>query len=68
MGKNRAPAIKKPHIACEKQVKMCVSHAKKQAHPSTYPISAPILFLRTKRSAVPQTSAKHDLALRVTIP
>lgn len=27
IGKNKAPATKKPHIACEKQVKMCVSHA-----------------------------------------
>ena len=68
MGKNRAPAIKKPHIACEKQVKMCVSHAKKHAHPSMYPISAPILFWHTKRSRAPQTSAKRDLVPRVTIP
>lgn len=39
MGKHKAPAIKKPHIECAKQVKMCVSHAKKHAHPSMYPIS-----------------------------
>jgi hypothetical protein len=29
MGKNSAPAIRKPHIACEKQVKMWVNHASK---------------------------------------
>ena len=33
MGKNKAPATRNPHIACEKQVKMCVSHAMKQAIP-----------------------------------
>ena len=39
MGKHIAPATKKPHIACAKQVKMCVSHAAKQAQPMMYPIS-----------------------------
>ena len=31
MGKKIAPANKKPHKLSEKQVNMCVSHAKKQA-------------------------------------
>ena len=35
MGKNIAPATRNPHIACAKQVKMCVSHAAKQANPIT---------------------------------
>jgi hypothetical protein len=37
MGKKIAPATKNPHIACPKQVKMCVSHAIKQANPINDP-------------------------------
>lgn len=33
MGKKIAPANKNPHIACPKQVKMCVSHAAKHSSP-----------------------------------
>jgi hypothetical protein len=33
MGKKIAPATKNPHIACAKQVKMCVSHAIKHINP-----------------------------------
>ena len=33
MGNMIAPATKKPHKLCAKQVKMCVSHAAKHAKP-----------------------------------
>lgn len=38
MGKNRAPAIKKPHMAFAKQVKMWVNHASMQMMPNTHPM------------------------------
>jgi hypothetical protein len=47
MGKKIAPATKNPHIACAKQVKMCVSHAIKQAVPmndAQFMVDPPIHF------------------------
>jgi hypothetical protein len=42
IGKNNAPAIKKPHKPAAKHVKICVNHAKKHVKPAIHhPISTP---------------------------
>lgn len=41
MGKKIAPANKNPHASCEKQKKMCVSHAKNIRAPKIQPITSP---------------------------
>ena len=35
MGNKMAPASRKPHNPCAKQVKMCVNHAATQANPNS---------------------------------
>ena len=53
MGKNIAPATRKPHIACAKQVKMCVSHAAKQANPMNAPQFMLAPYLRLMNGVAP---------------
>ncbi len=68
MGKNSAPAIKKPHMSAAKQVKICVSHAKKQTativKPTVDSITSPYLSI----DSIVSTLSPVVLCIRRMIP
>ena len=55
IGKKIAPAIRKPQRPAAKQVKMCVSHAKKQSNAMIAPMFMP--------SSVRQMEPIHNAAM-----